>query len=147
MGRSAFGAVAGVAALLAAPTANATYTAGTPLDTAGSSPNAASVAVNQSSRDVYVGVVGATLFVEKGKVFRFDSAGSAIACAPNTPAPSFPGGVAANPKNGDLFVLDTAANKNNSKIRVYGGSGCGSDAWTREDRLRQQAALYSRQPP
>jgi len=126
--RGALVALLATAALLTAfgGSASATYVEGTPLDTNGVFVNVTSAAVNQSTRDVYASIPGTTLTNVKGKVFRFSSAGSEIACAPNTPAPSFPGSVAVNPKNGDLFVLDTAANKANARMRVYGESGCGA---------------------
>jgi len=125
MGRSAFGAVAVAAAMLLCATKAGAYTAGTPLPTTGAQ-NASGVAVNQSTRDVYVGLLGIPTQFEKGKLLRFNHEGGSISCSPNTPAPEYPGSVAVNPTNGDLYVLDNAGNKANTKMRVYGEAGCGA---------------------
>ena len=96
-----------LAALLFAGSAQAAgYTTGTPLTTGKLT---TSVAVNQSSRDLYAASAGGIAggFSEAGLFQRFDSSGSEIACALGG-SPEHPSSVAVNPENGHLYVIAMA---------------------------------------
>ena len=103
----AIAAAVGVAAMLAAPTAQAGYTTGTPLSTGKLT---SAVAVNQTNGDVYVASGGGTSTgaVEEGSLKRFSSAGAGQACAP-TPNPARPASVAINPVSGGVDVLNVTS--------------------------------------
>ena len=131
---SAITTIALAITLLTATTALAAdYTAGTPLSpTAGKI--VSSVAVDQSSHDVYVASCGeeeglACNSVAAGGFEEFNSSGTEVACSLEG-APEHPASVAVDPTTGDIDVLDlTDFNAegflSKAVIGVYGGN-CGA---------------------
>jgi hypothetical protein len=105
-----------------------TYVPGTELLTV---QQTSSVAVNQSTGDVYVGsVVGAgstgNLYVgEEGSIQRFDSTGAKQTCD-LSPVPAHPDGLAVDPGSGTLYTLNIMQNAATSEVRAY-PAGCGSE--------------------
>jgi hypothetical protein len=105
-----------------------TYTAGTALPTGKLT---SSVAVNQSTRDVYVASAGANVPLgpiagEPGGFKRFSSAGAELGCAltPGPAGPEHPSGVAVNPLSGNFYVLTVSPTAAGNELRTY-ASGCG----------------------
>ena len=124
----ALAATALIALAFAASAQAVTYEPGTELITV---QQTSSVAVDQSSGDVYAGsVVGASApFAlyngEEGGVKLFNSAGAEQSCA-LSPAPFHPDGLAVDPESGELHVLNITQNTAASEARVY-PAGCGAE--------------------
>lgn len=115
--------VAAAGALCLPGAASAAYTTAAPIATDGARV-VSSVAVNQSTHDVYAASYGgnAVPAFEAGIFQRFDSAGAEIACSV---AADHPGGVAVDPVNSDLYVIDTKTAAN-TRLRVFPGA-CGAE--------------------
>ena len=122
---AAFGAA--LLALVFASSAQAvsySYGSGGPLVTGN---RTTSVAVNQSSGDVYVASSGseAATFGQDGGVQRFSSAGAELSCV-LYPKPSHPAGIAIDPSNGNIYQTNLAAAVTDSELRTY-PAGCGNE--------------------
>ena len=117
-----------LATLLFSASAQAvTYTTGTALSTG---QLAASVAVDQSSGDLYVASPGTTTggptsIDGAGTIKRFSSAGAPLSCT-LTPAPEHPVAVAVNPANGRIHVVNIFTAAASGELRDY-PTGCGSE--------------------
>ena len=131
--RRVLAALAAITALMAfafAASAQATtYTPGTELITG---KQTSSVAVDQSSGDVYVGSIlgptatsGNVYAGEEGGVQRFDSSGGAQSCALN-PAPPHPDGLAVDPESGTLYTVNVMQSTAASEVLAY-PPGCGPE--------------------
>jgi hypothetical protein len=119
-------ALAAMSVLIFAASAQAvTYTTGVPLVTG---KLATGVAVNQSSRDVYVadGGVVATYYGEEGDVKRFSSAGAELPCT-LSPAPAYPSGIAIDQSDGSIHVLSQKYPPLSLSEIVAFPAGCGSE--------------------
>jgi hypothetical protein len=117
-----------LAALLFTASAQAvTYGSGSLLETGDH--RAASVAVDQTTRDVYVaspsGTEGSLTGPDEGQVKRFSATGSELACS-LSPAPEHPAGLAVDPSSGDLFLANLGASASASELRTY-PQGCGGE--------------------
>jgi DNA-binding beta-propeller fold protein YncE len=82
-----------------------------------------SVAVNQTSHDLYAASSGTHLGEQHGSLRRFDGEGNEIACSIGA---AYPNTVAVNPLNGNLFVYDLGATVATEFVRTY-GEECGSE--------------------
>jgi len=89
-----------------------------------------SVAVDQSTRDVYVASAGVDEALtptssQEGSIQRFDSNGNEQPCS-LSPAPEHPAGLAVDPGSGSLFSIDLSATRSASELRTY-PQGCGGE--------------------
>ncbi len=110
-----------------AQAAGVEYTTGTPL-TIGQ--RTTSVAVGQSSGDVYVSSAGATVLGSstEGSLKRFNSAGAEQSCALST-APPYPAGLAVDPTSGDLAVSTIGNSPAVGEVLTF-AEGCGAEVAT-----------------
>jgi List-Bact-rpt repeat protein len=107
--------------LFLATGARAAYTPGSPLTGVG---NVSSVAVNQTSHDLYASSQGG-FPTTPGTLTRFDSSGTNLGCTLGTSV--WAGGISVNPTNENLTLLDYGStNSGTGTVRAFGAT-CGSE--------------------
>jgi hypothetical protein len=121
--------------LFAVGSAQAEYTAGTPLSLAGGETGgASSIAINQTGTGgveagtVYVAEWGTPILGKKGKLYRFSPTGTNLGCTLTPEVPS-PGTVAVNHENGNLYVANIPNTAPNSRLRTF-PAACGAEIGT-----------------